>query len=175
MWYHASMKEWAGWFDSMSVVIWLFFNACYVWYAICGAMWGRGRGWAWARPLTVILIWASGVVMFGIIGAKFPDSRLIFYFISGGLWGLGEAIYLLISGVALGIKYKRNGWIFFVNFLLLGLTMGIWILFNSNIASYQACISRESFPGHALFHILASISTIVTYFSFASEKREESE
>jgi hypothetical protein len=173
MWFHASMREWAGWFDSMSVVIWLFFNAVYVWYSICGAMWGRGRAWAWTRPLTIICIWASGVVMFGIIGWMFPDKRLIFYFISGGLWGLGEAIYLLISGVALGIQYKRNGWIFFVNFLLLAATMTIWIFWNPGIVPASWCISNEAFPGHALFHILASISTVVTYFSFASEAPPE--
>jgi hypothetical protein len=170
MWYHASMKEWAGWFDSMSVVIWLFFNAVYVWYMICGSMWGRGRGWAPARWLTIILIWASGVITFGIIGAMFPHLRLIFYFISGGLWGLGEAIYMLLGVVALGIRYKRNGWIFMINLLNLGTTMTIWCLWNGSIVSHTTCIAREVFPGHALFHILASVSCVTTYFSFASEK-----
>src|ERR1051325_2555377 len=170
MWYHASMKEWAAWFDAMSVVIWLSFNAVYVWYTICGPMWGRGRGMA--KYLTVICIWDSMIVMFGIIGAKFPHQRLYFYFISGGLWGLGELIYLLMSNVALGVQFRRNGWIFFTNLLLLGLTMTIWVLFNRNIASYPKCIAREAFPGHALFHILASISTVVTWLSFASENDE---
>ena len=171
MWYHASVKEWAGWFDSMSVVNWLFFNAAYVWYTICGPMWGRGRGMA--RPITVLCLWASVLITLGIIGGPFPHARLIFYFISGGLWGLAEVIYLLIAGVAPCVKFRRNGWLFFSNFLLLGLTMGIWIAFNRNIISPQACHLREAFPGHAWFHVLASFSTVLTFFSFASERKVE--
>ncbi len=171
MWYHASVKEWAGWFDSMSVVTWLFFNAAYVWYTICGPMWGRGRGIA--RPITVLCTWVSVIITLGIIGAKYPHARLIFYFISGGLWGLGELVYLFVAGVAPCVKFRRTWWLFFSNFLLLGLTMTIWLLFNRNIVSPQTCHLREAFPGHAVFHILASFSTVLTFFSFASEKRVE--
>src|SRR5687767_12526185 len=57
MWYHSWLKEWAGWFDAMSVVIWLFFNAAYVWVTICGPMWGKLRGIG--RPITVLCIWGG--------------------------------------------------------------------------------------------------------------------
>src|SRR4029079_11174532 len=104
MWFHASMKEWAGWFDSMSVVAWLFFNACYVWHAICAAMWGKGRGVS--RTTTILCMWLCCVVAMGIIGWFFPHARLAFYFISGGSWGLGELLYLILGLACSGVTYR---------------------------------------------------------------------
>lgn len=168
MWFHASMKEWAGWFDSMSVVAWLFFNACYVWHAIFAAMWGRGRGVS--RTITILCMWLGGVVTMGIIGWIFPHARLAFYFISGGSWGLGELLYLILGLACSRVTYRRTWYLFIANLILLGVTMGIWIGFNPNIVSPATCRSDEAFPGHAVFHILASWSTVLTFFSFASEK-----
>jgi hypothetical protein len=169
MWYHASMMEWAGWFDSMSVVTWLSFNAIYVLYALVFAMWGRGR--EMARPITILCTWGSLIVTFGIIGWNYPNSRLVFYFISGGLWGIVEVIYLIVGAACGKVKYRRSWWLFVCNFLLLGLTMGIWCWFNPGIVSPIHCHSREGIPGHAFFHILASFSTILTFVSFASERK----
>jgi hypothetical protein len=168
MWYHASLKEWAGWFDAMSVVTWLFFNSAYVWVTICGPMWGKLRGIG--RPITVLSIWSGFLLTFGPLAWKYPDLRLILYFIAGGSWGLGELIYVFAAAINKNVAYRRTWWLFFGNFLLLGLTMFIWVLFNDDIVSPSSCQSRESFPGHAVFHILASFSTILTFFSFASER-----
>jgi hypothetical protein len=169
MWFHASMKDWAGWFDSMSVVLWLMFNACYVLYTLCFAMWDRGRGVA--RTITVLAVWAAFAVVFGAIAVKFPGARLFGYFISGGLWGIAEIIYIFVAWRAKGVVFRRTWWLFVSNFILLAVTMTIWVFFNDGIVSATSCQARESFPGHALFHILASFSTILTFISFASEKR----
>jgi hypothetical protein len=169
MWFHASMKEWGGWFDSMSVVFWLMFNACYVLYALAFTMWDRGRGIA--RPITVLVVWGAFVIVFGAIAAKFPGARLIGYFISGGLWGLAELAYVIVGAACGSVVYRRTWWLFVLNLGLLAVTMTIWVFFNDGIVSATSCQDRESFPGHAVFHILASFSTILTYISFASEKR----
>ena len=168
MWFHASMKEWAGWFDSMSVVAWLFFNACYVWVTMCAPMVGKFRGIG--RTITVLCLWASGVIIMGIIGALNPHARLAFYFVSGGAWGLGEVMYLILGIFNKSVTYRRTWYLFIANLILLGITMGIWIGFNPNIVNPSTCHSDEAFPGHAVFHILASWSTVLTFFSFASEK-----
>jgi hypothetical protein len=168
-WFHASMKEWGGWFDAMSVVAWLLFNAIYVFYTLIFAMWGNGRGIA--RTITVLSVWGGLMILFGIIGWFVPDSRLIFYFISGGLWGIAEVIYVFVAAFARGVVYRRTWWLFITNLVLLGLTMTIWVLFNDGIVSATTCQDREWFPGHALFHILASFSTVLTFASFASEQK----
>lgn len=170
MWFHASLKEWAGWFDSMSVVIWLAFNAVYVCYALAFAMWDRGRGPA--RTITVLCVWAGLVVGLGALASK-SDLRLYCYFIAGGLWGVAEVIYVFVACFAKGVKYRRTWWLFLLNFLLLAGTMTLWMIFHDGIVKPSTCRSREGFPGHALFHILASFSTILTFLSFASEKRVE--
>jgi hypothetical protein len=166
-WFHASQKEWGGWFDSMSVVIWLMFNAVYVGYALAFAMWGKGRGLA--RTVTVMSVWGGLVILFGFI-ALIPEARLYLYFASGGPWGAVEVAYVFVAAFASGVKYRRTWWLFIINLILLAVTMTIWIFFNDNIVSASACQDREGFPGHALFHILASFSTILTFASFASER-----
>jgi len=174
MWYHASIKEWAGWFDAMSVVVWLFFNAAYVWVTLCGPMWGKLRGIG--RPITVLCIWGGFLLTFGPIAYKIPDFRLVLYFIAGGSWGLGEIMYLILGCAKHSdVRFRRNGWLFLANFLVLGATMTIWVFWNPSVSLLtppDACQAREAFPRHAWFHILASLSCLITFFSFASEKPE---
>ncbi len=168
-WFHASIKEWAGWFDTMSVVFWLMFNGIYVSYMVAFAMWGRGR--ELARTLTVLIAWVVFIVIFGAIAWEFPDDRTYLYFASGGLWGVAEIAYLIFAAaLASKVKYRRTWWLFLINIILLAITMTIWIFFNDSIVPATWCQDHESFPGHALFHILASFSTIVTFFSFGSER-----
>jgi hypothetical protein len=167
-WYHASLKEWAGWFDAMSVVTWLTFNAVYVFYAALAAMWGRGRGIA--RTITILCFWAGWVTMFGLWSIK-PSARLWTYIISGVLWGVAELIYLGF-GIWGKVQYRRTWWLFVINLVLLGGTMGLWAAFHDALQRTD-CLGRQSFPGHGLFHILASFSTIVTFISFASERKVE--
>ena len=169
MWFHASMKDWGGWFDAISVVVWLGFNAIYVIYMLCGPMWGRGRGIA--RPITIMGVTAGFVLLFGGFAWAYPDMRLVGYLVSGGLWGLAELVYVIVGASAKGVKYRRTWWMFPVNVGILGLTMGTWMLFHDEIVSAATCRARQDIPGHAFFHILASFSTIWTFVHFASERR----
>jgi hypothetical protein len=167
-WYHASMKAWAGWFDAMSVVAWLMFNAVYVSFMACFSMWGHGRGAA--RTVTVMLVWGGLVFVLGLIGALAPRHHLVLYLVSGGAWGVAEVACLIAAKVG-DPQYRRNGWLFGANAALLALTMGLWLMFNDSVIAPTTCQGREGFPGHALFHILASFSTVLAFFSFASERR----
>jgi hypothetical protein len=169
MWYHASMKDWAGWFDSMSVVFWLMFNALYVLYMLAFAMWNRGRGRS--RRVTVLAVWGGLAILSGIIAARFPHARIVLYLISGGLWGAAELACAIVAAASSKVVFRRTWWLFAINLGLLAVTMTLWMFFNDSIVSATSCQRRESFPGHAVFHILASISTVLTYISFASEKR----
>ena len=168
---HASMENWGGWFDSMSVVVWLSFNAAYVIHMVFGAAFHETQRDA-ARTLWVLISTAIFVAVFGIVAWFEPDARLAGYFIGGGLWGIFEVVYLfrMLSSKK---KYERNHWIFGANFLTLAVTMTIWVFWNAGIVDAVDCQAREDFPGHALFHILASFATVLTILSFASEKRVE--
>jgi hypothetical protein len=167
-WFHASLKQWAGWFDTLSVVSWLAFNGAYVIAATWAAKGGaKGRGPE--RTITVLGMWAGVVVACAVIVWFVPGASLVFYILTGVVWGVAELVYL---GVARGeARYSRNGWLFGGNFLLLGATMTLWVFFNDGIISPTSCQGREGFPGHALFHVMASFSTVLTFFSFASERR----
>ena len=167
-WFHASMKDLGGWFDSMSVVIWLMFNGVYVTYNLLFAMWGNGR--ETARTITVLVAWVVLVAIFGIIAVN-PDARLYGYFASGGLWGVAEVIYVFVAAYHKDVAYRRTWWLFVINIFVLAVTMTIWVFFNDEVVSPTACQGREGFPGHAVFHILASFSTVLTFMSFASEQR----
>jgi hypothetical protein len=171
-WYHASLKAWAAWFDTMSVVAWLTFNAVYVIYMLIGPLWGNGRGKV--RTAVVLGVWAGVLVLFGAIAGASDSARLYLYFASGGAWGIAEVVYIFVAAFAKGVAYRRTWWLFLLNFGLLAVTMGIWVLFNDSILDPTTCRSREGFPGHALFHTLASFATVLTFFSFASERRATS-
>lgn len=170
-WFHASMKEWGGWFDSMSVVIWLMFSAVYVIYTLAAPMWGNGRGSI--RTIAVLVIWGALVVICALIAIN-PDARTYLYFAGGVPWGIAEVIYLIVGLTSSRVRYRRTWWLFGINFLVLAATMTIWVFFNPEIELLTpptACQAREAFPGHALFHILASFATVLTFASFASERR----
>ncbi len=162
-WYHASMKDWGGWFDTMSVVIWLMFNAVYVTYAVTRTMWDKGR--QTERTILVLSIWFLLVIICGLIAIK-PGARTPLYFVAGVPWGLAEVAYLICGFVCKEVKYRRYWLLFVLNFVLLGGTMFLWGWYNDSLAG-TGCNGRAWFPGHAVFHILASFSTVLTFFSFA--------
>lgn len=167
MWYHASMKQWGGWFDTMSVVAWLGFNAVYVIYLLVASMWGRGR--TVLQTVVVFGVWALIMVVFGIIAGVNTNAHLYLYFLTGGPWGIAEVIYVFVAVFNSGVQYRRRWYLFVANLILLAATMTLWIFFNDGVVK-EGCAGRAGFPGHALFHILASVSTMLTFFSFASER-----
>jgi len=167
MWYHASMKSLGGWFDTMSVVAWLGFNASYVAYLFFAGVNGNGRD-GWWQPGVVLGVWIGVSVLCGILAAVTSLPSLVYYFFTGGGWGIAELAYVIrAQRNSPDVKYRRNWRLTLTNVLVLAATMGVWIGFNDGIVK-QHC--STGFPGHALFHILASVSTMLTYFSFSSEQ-----
>lgn len=166
MWYHASMKQWGGWFDTMSVIAWLAFNAVYVIYALVASMWGRGRSF-W-RTVVVLGSWCFIVALFGIIAGINKDAHLYLYFASGVPWGIAEVIYVFRARAS-NVQYRRTWFLFGINLVLLTATMILWMFFNDGLMK-EKCVGRSGFPGHAIFHIMASFATMLTFFSFASER-----
>jgi hypothetical protein len=128
---------------------------------------GQGRGIQ--MPIVILAVWGLLVILCGFIAIE-PKARLGLYFAGGVPWGLAEVIYVFRAH--LEERHLSQDVVAFreSNLLLLGCTMGIWIVFNDAIVT-TGCIRRQDFPGHALFHILASFSTILTFCSFASERR----
>jgi|GEM_PF-4238147 len=167
-WYHASMKAWAGWFDSMSVVIWLTFNAVYVIYMLFCTMWDRGRGKMQTR--IVLGVWGAIVVICAFFALK-PATRTPLYFVGGVPWGIAEFVYLGFSFGSKKVVYRRHAGWFIANVSVLAVTMLIWGFWNDSLI-HTSCVGRAGFPGHAVFHIMASFSTVLTFFSFASERKE---
>jgi hypothetical protein len=165
-WYHASMKDWGGWFDTMSVVTWMGFNAVYVIYSLARTIWGEGR--KTERTIIVMSSWFFLLIICGLI-AILPQARTPLYFVAGVPWGIAEVVYLIVSLKRKTRSYTRNGWLFGLNFLLLGGTMLLWGFYNDGIAQ-TGCVGRSWYPGHATFHIMASFSCVLTFLSFKSER-----
>ena len=76
-WYHASMQDWGGWFDTMSVVTWMMFNAVYVIYSLSRTMWGNGRGTA--RTIIVMCSWLLLLIVCAFVALE-PKARTPLYF-----------------------------------------------------------------------------------------------
>lgn len=176
---HASMKSWGSWLDFMSVIVWLSFNAAYVFYFCFWASCDKGREGHY-RTLGVLLPSAGLVFLLGILAWFKPESHIVGYFVAAGLWGLFEFYFFFFRPLYFrifrpwdkSVKYRRILWVFIINLGVLALTMTTWSFFNANVVSDSFCQKLESYPGHAFFHIFASFATITTFISFATEREK---
>lgn len=166
---HSAMKDWTGWFDSMSVTLWLSFNAAYALYLFFFKSYNLGNDLS--RILSVLLFTLLLILIFGIWGVVDSSARMYGFFAGGVLWGLAEfAFFIRQAFKCQSTKLKRTYWVFGVYLITLAVTMTIWVFFNPDVVSAANCQSRESFPGHAIFHILAAVATMLVFWSFATEE-----
>ncbi len=101
-------------------------------------------------------------------------GNMLHYFLGGVMWGLSEIAFLVRSRTRLcgePIALRRRGWMLAVNVVQIALFLGLlWPLFNDGIVGPK-CLDRAAFPGHAIFHILAAVSTFWQALDYANEFR----
>eukprot|EP01108_Squamamoeba_japonica_P005492 TRINITY_DN4348_c0_g1_i1.p4 TRINITY_DN4348_c0_g1~~TRINITY_DN4348_c0_g1_i1.p4 ORF type:complete len:161 (+),score=23.09 TRINITY_DN4348_c0_g1_i1:511-993(+) len=151
-------------------MLWLAFNGFYVWYMVLASMWGAGRDEA-RRTKAVLGGLLITIFALTTMISVTQGMHLVVYFVTGSLWGIGEIAYVVAARFWRSqVIYKRSWFGFPINALILAVTMTCWMFFNHDVVG-AGCASRSSVPGHALFHMMASLSTLWTFFDFASERR----
>jgi hypothetical protein len=164
MFFHASITDWGGWFDSMSIMLWMIFSLCYSLVRIFRLHWG------W-----FLLGFAVLVIAIGIVDAAASDARVVGYLVFGGLWGVLDLFVVIYGSPALvnrPIKgVRRNGWWYLATLGTFILSMLAFWIFAGGVSS-RGCPAAESwFQPHPIFHILSAFVTLFSYKYFASEVR----
>lgn len=157
---HASMKDWAGWFDAFSVYTWMFFNAAYIIFS----SWNMDRGW---RTALTFIAWGVSFLLFGGLAFHDPMWRFLGIVISAGVWILFEILHVIFTKAVNVVD--REWWYLGGVMLFLGLAMTFWIFWNPEVFGPGVCEKVVDFPGHALFHILAAVATFFVFVYHRSE------
>ncbi len=173
---HLGLKNWGGWFDSLSLFVWFGFVACYGFFRFIAAcldarpredfpIWSFvlfGIGWA------IVILLPAIMTAPGVNGPIGPD---IWYLILGGLALLGELL-LGIWNWAGWTNAPAGTW----NFQIIPFNIGgrWWFVFGGitfllALTVWALSFTRKplcapgSLQGHAIFHTLSAVALVCLY------------
>lgn len=153
MFFHASMKEWGGWLDNLSMNMYVLFPIAYD----LVRMLGRGKK-------TFLGIYLPSVFTLALLGAVVDWEHF------------GKLVFGLLILVAVGLevwvmlddRLDRQWRWFFAGMGVFGVAFLIWIL---SATDAPLCEPDGLFQGHAVWHVLAAVATVFFYVYFRSETR----
>ena len=159
MFFHASIKSWGGWFDSMSIMFWMIFSLCY------SAT--RLLRWPW---WSFLIAWLVLVTIMGLVDI-IPSARQFGYYIFGGIWGVLDLIVVIrvISGGTINGVTRTPGWYAAILGTFALSMFGFWVFAGGVTTS--GCSPASVFQQHPIFHILSAFVALFSYLYFASETR----
>jgi hypothetical protein len=151
MMFHASMREWAGWFDPLSMNLFLGFVPAY----------NLVRRFQWPLWAGAIIYLGLNVVE-GILNAAFPGPSLV--------WFIGMGVIAIVSQIivaASSIRTATSGVVwFFVGCGVFAAAMLVWWL---SWTGGPLCDPKTFFQGHGLWHILSAGAVGCLYMYFRAE------
>jgi hypothetical protein len=156
MFFHASMRQWAGWFDVMSMNFFLAFVPAY----------NLVRRFAWPN-WAGILIYFAAVVIEGVLVLVDPDDSLIFFAALGAI-AIASQIVVACSS---GIHTATSGKVWFgVGVGVFALAFVIWWLSWTN---GPLCDPASPLQGHGAWHLLSAAAVGCLYMYFRAEEGEK--
>jgi hypothetical protein len=151
MMFHASMRQWAGWFDPLSMNLFLGFVPAY----------NLVRRFQWPVWVGIVIYLGLNVVE-GILNAAAPDQSLI-WFICMGVIALASQVLVGFSSLRTatsGVVFFWVGWGVFATAMLVW-----WLSWTGN----PLCNPNTFFQGHGLWHILSAAAVGCLYMYFRAE------
>lgn len=157
MWFHASLKDWGGILDQMSMFV---YAAFLVFYSIRRL---------WKNDLFFLLGYSATVALFTILGAvldwKFKSLILILILVAAYL--IVEAIICIRSGKFLQGKTKTQVLWFLAVAAIVTATV-FWVLSQTGGA---LCNPKAFFQPHGLlWHPLAGVMAVLLYFFWREDE-----
>lgn len=160
--FHASMGDFAGFLDSVSMLLpvlllfWYDLSRCVEFF--------RGeallKNWFWfylatlilllvvIYPLRAVWIWSSLIVILVAVAAVVMD------------------LIVLWNG-SVSRKYPRKGWILLIALLVFGSSVAIWLLG----ATEGPLCDTDGFQAHAIWHVGAAVAMFLFFVYLRSENR----
>jgi len=189
---HLGLRNWGGWFDSLSLFVWFGFVACYGWFRFIAACVSTapedGPSWAqwiflgaWLAVIGVV----AGLTTPGQTNPGFFQGSDNWYLILGGLALLGEGFLWLWNVVGFtnspktswapagadawysNLPWDTGGKTWFlaggITFLL---ALTIWVL---SFTRKPLCFPTSPVQGHAIFHTLSAFAAAFLYKYYRHE------
>ena len=168
MYYHASLKDWAGWSDWFSIINWAAFGLAFTCWRMLRKQVGNNQWPFW-------LIWVAVAVITGAIGLYEPAREAI-RFVIIPLWVISELVFLIWQAVAKAKKEEnpfgvvRNKWGWFLAAVLAFIfAFAVWIPSGGVFRAW--CNADSWFQGHGCWHILAALGTYFVYHFWSTESK----
>jgi len=153
MFFHASMRQWAGWFDVMSMNFFLAFVPAY----------NLVRRFDWPKWVGV-LIYSGLVVVEGVLNLVDTDDSLIFFSILGVIAIVSQVIVACSSSIRTATSGKVWFWVGVGAFVL---AFVIWYLSWTN---GPLCDPHSPIQGHGVWHLLSAAAVGCLYMYFRAEE-----
>jgi Ceramidase len=161
MFFHASMKKWGGWIDTLSMIL---YTAFLLVYDITGIFNG-GK----ALFLIVFLVLVAGL---GVLTWFVPDSPLPHFSMGALAFGSMAVLWALLQFFAIlgigGID-RENGPALLL-FIAGAIVFGVAFLIQQRSATGKPWCQPESVvQGHAIWHLLTAATTVILFFYLRTE------
>jgi hypothetical protein len=160
MYFHASMKDWAGWFDNLSIILWAGLGLSYTMTRLLGAWFGAPLEMVW-------LLWGVIGVIVGVLTARSVLPSRTSQLVVAGSWFFVELLLMAASWLGYTPGFQRStAWFIFV-LLAFAAAFACWL--PSGAVWRIWCSPASPIQGHGFWHLFAAIGGLLIYCYFASE------
>lgn len=154
MWFHASLTEWGGTFDGLSMYVFATFLVFYTAVRL------------WGRPLIFWIGYPTLVLMMTLFHAQHVSSLILILILVAAYLALEVTIWIRRGEWALGAVKTRLLWVF-AGISIIAATV-FWILSQTDM---PLCSPESSFQAHGLlWHPLAGVMAVLLYFYWREEE-----
>jgi hypothetical protein len=176
---HLGLRNWGGWFDSLSLYVWFGFVACYAFFRFILSCIGITPETfpVWSRYLFLV----AWIVTIAVPAALTTPGGVMdstwWYLILGGLALAGEGLLWLWNVLGLtnspatswssDLPFDTGGktW-FLAGGITFFLALTIWLL---SFTRKPLCFPDSWFQGHAVFHLLSAVAAACLYKYYRHE------
>jgi hypothetical protein len=185
---HLGLRNWGGWFDSLSLYIWFSFVACYAFFRLIVSCQGVAPGdSAPAGRWVFLAVWLGATALPALLtspAAGVTDPTM-WYLILGGAALLGELLLWLLNALGAtsspattwapagadswtsNLPWDTGGRTWFLSGgITFALALSIWLL---SFTRKPLCAPDSWVQGHAVFHTLSALAAGFLYKYYRHE------
>jgi len=161
MFFHASMKKWGGWIDTLSMIL---YTAFLLVYDVVGIF-------SWGRTVFVI-VYLVLVVGLGVLTWFVPESPLPHFSMGALAFGSMAVLWALLQFFAiLGIGgIDRDNGPAVLLFIAGAIVFAMAFLIQQRSGTHKPwCQPEAVVQGHAIWHLLTAATTVILLFYLRTE------
>jgi hypothetical protein len=161
MFFHASMKKWGGWIDTLSMILYTAFLLVYDFTGIVNG-----------GKTLFLIVFLVLVVGLGVLTWFVPESPLPHFSMGALAFGSMAVLWALLQFFAiLGIGgIDRDNGPAILLFIAGAIVFGIAFLIQQRSDTHKPWCQPESIvQGHAIWHLLTAATTVILFFYLGTE------